>query len=326
MSRRMSLPLVRLHRFHPAIYAVPVFVAALTIYYLSQSPEKREIPSTQGSGLHRSNAQRRRRSRANSPEPSRIELGFLDDHTSDVEVLGYHTLRWSNGEDLNTPLCRSALSVFDSALDVSTSAEVRACRSQIQDACLSLYLFRHLDHRALDHLQQEQVVTSLEVNGFTADRIRHFLVLNQCGELKDYICDWISNQLSLGRDLEGIVSDGAFRASFRRSRHDSQDNAVTEIDSASDASWRAAENPNEDQQESRNLLALLYAMAHDKNRREGFVHRGITCNWYRLFPHNLSLISHAYFMAGLFGVYHLVQSLVSSSTRICYCMDWSPRS
>ena len=277
MSR--SLPLVRLHRFHPAIYAVPVALAAFTVYYVHKSLASQEATTSYSSGLHRSNARRRRRSRAASPQAPRASLEFLDDPVSNEEVIGRHVFDFEDGHSTITPLSRASLQNFDAGFDPSHSADFRECQSQIQDTFLSLYLHQHLMHRTLDDQQQEQVVQSLEQNGFVRERVQHFLALNQRAELGQVVLNWIAHEQRRGRPFDDIVTAPGSQARFQRSPPHTPEIAATEGDSLSHASSESEGAAEEDQQESKNLLTLLYAMAQDKHRREGIVHRGVTCNW-----------------------------------------------
>ena len=55
------------------------------------------------------------------------------------------------------------------------------------------------------------------------------------------------------------------------------DGRETVVDVNSEFSWRG-ENNNEPPKEGQSLLNLLYHIAEDQARREGYIHRGVTCN------------------------------------------------
>lgn len=55
------------------------------------------------------------------------------------------------------------------------------------------------------------------------------------------------------------------------------DGRETVVDVNSEFSWRG-ENDNEPPKEGQSLLNLLYHIAEDQARREGYIHRGVTCN------------------------------------------------
>ena len=52
----------------------------------------------------------------------------------------------------------------------------------------------------------------------------------------------------------------------------------TVIEDDSENSWRAADEAYESKKEGQSLLNLLYHIAEDQARREGYVHRGVSCN------------------------------------------------
>ena len=58
-------------------------------------------------------------------------------------------------------------------------------------------------------------------------------------------------------------------------------NTVSQSSEVSNSDARSPDSqqvPDMSQVESENLLNLLYAIAEDQARKDGYVHRGITCN------------------------------------------------
>jgi hypothetical protein len=56
------------------------------------------------------------------------------------------------------------------------------------------------------------------------------------------------------------------------------DGAETTVDDQSVFSWRDGNNDGSPTREGQNLLNLLYHIAEDQARRDGYIHRGVTCN------------------------------------------------
>ena len=273
-----------LQRYRPAIIALTALVAGCTIYYIHESLRSTRQASQKESALHRSNARRRRRSQVRrrtntASSDASPSLEFLSNEEENQRVYGWHTFRLDNGELRTVPLVRQLLNAVDAAEGGGFSdEEATRLREELQPAFLNLYLYRHLRSSSVNVEQSRRVVEDLQRDGgFSTDSA--FLATARTNDhlLRDEIEAWIDSQRQVAdRPIEEIVTDPLILEEVATVRQNSTEQE-TVVDTESEDSW-GGDDDDGDGKQGQSLLNLLFRIAEEQARRDGFVHRGITCN------------------------------------------------
>ena len=102
-----------------------------------------------------------------------------------------------------------------------------------------------------------------------------------------------NNDLHFGSELRQNSLDGASNPSFVDGATEGQrlgdliqnlDGGETTADEQSNFDWRAGNEDSDADREGQNTLNLLYHIAADQARRDGYIHRGVECNACRVMP------------------------------------------
>ncbi|KAL9128860.1 MAG: hypothetical protein Q9217_002549 [Psora testacea] len=274
-----------LQRYRPVILALTALAAGCTIYYIHEALWPTRQAPQKGSALRRSNARRRRRSQVRrrtdtASGDATPSLEFLSSEEENHRVYGWHAFLLSHGELRTVPLTRQLLHAADAAEDGGFSEEeATRLREELQTAFLDLYLYRHLRSRPFGVEQRRRIVEDLQRDGgFSESSVQLAIDRTRDQGLRHSIELWIDSQLRVAdRPIEEIITDPHI---LEEAATDGQ--ALTEqetvVDAESEDSWQGDDNGGGDNKEGQSLLNLLYRIAEEQARREGFVHRGITCN------------------------------------------------
>ncbi|KAI4146235.1 MAG: hypothetical protein L6R39_003533 [Caloplaca ligustica] len=315
MSPSTSKTLSALARYRPAILAVTAIVAGLIIYavssdtYASQVPKK-DPSKKSATSLHRSNAQRRPRGRRTSSARG-AETGFFFSYTEGYRegasishgryhrgqrVFGRYRRHTNNGrhEVLLVPNQLPSTSRIHTewAVDV---AEATLIRQELEIILLDNFFAQEMPPGPpvpLSQSAREGFVRAFAAAGqISAANTEASIDRYERGDLdgnwerrdRTDATDeprpsqlWNSDAETLPRDTPGDLSP-TFQILCDMTEGPSGDDetiADTESDRSNEAEGEDENKPSQDQ----NLMNLLYRIAEDQAKKEGFVHRGVTCN------------------------------------------------
>ena len=278
-------------RWRPAVLTVLALAAGYTIYYHRKSIVFTETLPNRATDLHRSNAIRLRRtqadgdrSNANRLRRAQAELeylsAFLENDDESQAILGYHSMHTPDGSRVvQFGMNRDVVSVYDEHPDFA--GEVRG-RHSIQRVFLRLYLFKHLPiHRMARNpspIFSQALIDRLRDLGFDETIIVGVIAEIEAGNLRTNIRDWLTGQELLCGPGGVIIADPEMLRDIRafHAQTTTRQAVETVADTDSDRSVHQEEG-HHDEAKAR-VLNLLFRIAEEQSRREGYVHRGITCN------------------------------------------------
>ena len=180
----------------------------------------------------------------------------------------------NNGNDVvSFPLVYSRLpsaADFVQDYDLSSDNAIRA-REDIEVAYLSGFFARVVPPN--DAAQPDWIEHHFRARGFSAYSIGEALRRYNSGELDNHPQRALQAAIDRGEDPP-VAQAGQTSSNLQ-----AFDLGETVADDASEHSWHAeGANNDETRKEGQSLLNLLYHIAEDKARRDGYVHRGVTCN------------------------------------------------
>ena len=297
-----------LARHKPVLLALTAVALGCTVYYIRDQlwpPHQ----SKKG-GLHRSNA-RRQRSRHQQPQrpeyrriydrilsESRfcrdmpwgsvpVSLGFLTDTAANEALYGYHIYSFSGGFSTKFRLQRRLPNIDELLGEPSMQVEAFSVRRELEISFLMFYFWRHLSPSPISEEQRAVIISELDGDGFSLSNVEKALQWHQAGSLTGKIETWLQEQ---DRRVEvrntqrqvGTWSDAADEPSARVigaadivSRFESENQQ--ERDGATDPGSEAGK-------ESQTLLNLLYRIAEEQARKDGYVHRRVSCDSCNVMP------------------------------------------
>ena len=293
MSTSASSSSSTLVRYRPAILALTALAAGYTIYYIHDSFWS---PSgSTGSALHRRNAVHRRhhqrRRRQSSPSEQAAVVSF--DSTTALRRYRDHETQFGtfmatyNGRRIKIPLASDTLPSLDPLVSLYNidAQDATAFRSEVE-RCLLIAVFATtlpVGAQLTDPGGTEAFAATFLEEGFTpryvTEIVERFNASNlstnysQSGEVfEDVMIDLVGRpstnepDLDHGRDESEIPVQEA--SNLRE--------AV--VDGDTEHSWQGGDEEEETKKEGQSLLNLLYHIAEDQARRDGYVHRHVTCN------------------------------------------------
>lgn len=290
---RWSSPILR---WRPAVLTVLALAAGYTIYYHRDSIPFTETPPDRATDLRRSNAIRLRRTQADLDRSNAIrlrrarheesfaeqpdlstDLDFLEDHDASQAILGYHSMHTPDGSRVvQFALNRDVVNVYDGHPDFA--GESRG-RYSIQRVFLRLFLFKHLPiYRMVMNpspMFSQALVDRLRDLGFDESIAADVVATAESGTLRPNIRDWLASQELLRGPGGIIIADPDMLRDMRAFQAQTTE-GQTVADTDSDHSVHE-EEAHHDEAKTR-VLNLLFRIAEEQSRREGYVHRGITCN------------------------------------------------
>ena len=302
-------------RWRPAVLTVLALAAGYTIYYHRDSIPFTETPPDRAIDLHRSNAIRHRRTQADvdrsneirlrraeyenrlaeienqslgarqedtlaeRPDPS-TDLEFLENEEESQAILGFHSMHTPDGSRVvQFALNRDFVSVYDAHPDFAGNLR---CRDSIQRAFLRLYLFRHLlMNRMVENPSQrfsQVFVNRLRDLGFDETIVAHVIAATEAGYLRSNIRDWLTSQELLCGHRGVIIANPDMLADIRTFQAQSTGRQTVETVADTDSDRSVHQEEGHHLEAKTRVLNLLFRIAEEQSRREGYVHRGITCN------------------------------------------------
>ncbi|MCJ1245095.1 hypothetical protein MMC30_002296 [Trapelia coarctata] len=298
MSTVTSGSSTSLTRYRPAILLVTALAAGYSIYYVHNNIWSTKPPPPQP--LVRRNAVHRRhhRRRVGDQRQAITSERALDLYRSAAsQSYGGYTTE-IEGLVIEIPISlTSRLSPAELARQFNLSEEASISVAQARDtvllqAVLSSVLPLH--SRLEDPGGVEAFLEAFAQEGFSTHAITRTISRFNTGALEDYpwrraLRDAEASRapaISSEDTLSPPADDEAIRSALPRlDDGDSGSPASgtlnrpgTAADGESLQSWQGGDENEESKKEGQSLLSLLYHIAEDQARRDGYVHRGVSCN------------------------------------------------
>ena len=172
---------------------------------------------------------------------------------------------------------------FEGELGLDHAEAVQA-RQSLEETFLDAFFAKELPSgSALDITDEagQQLQSELTDRGFSRENVAASMQRYSTGQLDDHPQRLLRRQdEERGRRERAPPPDGAEDDAPALIELDGRE---TVVDVESEHSWRG--EPNDDsRKEGQSLLNLLYHIAEDQAKREGYVHRGVTCNSCNMMP------------------------------------------
>lgn len=277
MSEPRSGP-VSLTRYRPILYLFTGVAAAYALLYIHNnvvSPQSSQAP------LRRRNAVRRTR-RGETEEQGLIEtpsyraITHLEQLERQNGVYGTFRIETEDGRRVESGLLPSLLATRDQLMEEVgvPPAHAERMREMMEDTFLESFLA--LDFPASHTLPENSaertyLTEQLQRRGISRAGIERALIR-------------FNDDHNYGDELRRRRQNGErvtlSTSTFPDVAAPPQNPEATEApaDDQSVFSWRDGNNDASPTREGQNLLNLLYHIAEDQARRDGYIHRGVTCN------------------------------------------------
>ncbi|KAL5360983.1 hypothetical protein BJX96DRAFT_151192 [Aspergillus floccosus] len=278
MSESQSRP--GLARYRPVLYLLTGIAAAYALVYINN-----QLFSTSPSQPLR---RRRtvRRHRRNEPEdpnvadtPSSRAIAHLELLERQNGVYGTFRIETEDGRRVESGLLPSLLATRDQLMEEVgvPQAHAERMREMMEDTFLESFL-------ALDFPPTHVLEEGSAERNYLTEQLRRRGI----------------SRAGIERALARFNEDNNYGEELRRRRQNGErvtlststfpdeaaeappgvnmDGGETVVDDQSVFSWRDGNNDSSPTREGQNLLNLLYHIAEDQARRDGYIHRGVTCN------------------------------------------------
>ena len=293
-----------LARYRPAILAVAALAAGCSIYYIHSNfwSDHRPTPRSlrRRNALHRPNARRRNRDHQgeNTDQwaPNEGPASIVISGSTPLPAGPYGMFRFptSTNQLIEIPLMPGALpTLADFELELGLDhAEAVQARQRLEETFLDAFFAKELPFgSALDITDEAGQVLENELTerGFSRENVADSMQRYSDGQLDDHpqrqlrrrerAQEQVQEQLRARRET-APAPDGAQDNPPVANELDGRE---TVVDLESEHSWRG-EPSDDSRKEGQSLLNLLYHIAEDQAKREGYVHRGVTCNSCSMIP------------------------------------------
>lgn len=277
MSESHSGP-VSLARYRPILYLFTGVAAAYALVYIHNNVVS---PRTPQAPLRRRNAVRRTRrgdveDHAILDTPSFRAVTHLEQLERQNGVYGTFRIETEDGRRVESGLLPSLLATRDQLMEEVgvPPGHAERMREMMEDTFLESFLA--LDFPATHILpentpERAYLTEQLQRRGISRAGIERALLRFNSDE-------------NYGEDLRRRRQNGE-RVTLSTSTFPDvppppqhPDGGETVVDDQSVFSWRDGNNDDSPTREGQNLLNLLYHIAEDQARRDGYIHRGVTCN------------------------------------------------
>ncbi|RHZ51478.1 EF hand domain protein [Aspergillus thermomutatus] len=276
MSESQSRP-VSLTRYRPALYLLTGVAAAYALVYIHNHilfPSSPQIP------LRRRRAVRRRRNEPDegdaSNTPSYRAIAHLEQLERQNGVYGTFRIETEDGRRVESGLLPSLLATRDQLMEEVgvPQAHAERMREMMEETFLESFL-------ALDFPSAHTIEEGSAERNYLIEQLQRRGI----------------SRTGIERALARFNEDDNYGEELRRRRQNGErvtlststfpeesvplqnlDGGETVVDDQSVFSWREGNNESSPAQEGQNLLNLLYHIAEDQARRDGYIHRGVTCN------------------------------------------------
>ncbi|GIC88375.1 EF hand domain protein [Aspergillus udagawae] len=276
MSESQSRP-VSLTRYRPALYLLTGVAAAYALVYIHNNIL---FPSSPQTPLRRRRAVRRRRTGPDESDvsntPSYRAIAHLEQLERQNGVYGTFRIETEDGRRVESGLLPSLLATRDQLMEEVgvPQAHAERMREMMEETFLESFL-------ALDFPSAHTIEEGTAERSYLIEQLQRRGI----------------SLTGIQRALARFNEDGNYGEELRRRRQNGErvtlststfpeesvplqnlDGGETVVDDQSVFSWREGNNESSPAQEGQNLLNLLYHIAEDQSRRDGYIHRGVTCN------------------------------------------------
>ncbi|MCJ1257410.1 hypothetical protein MMC24_005235 [Lignoscripta atroalba] len=299
-----------LARYRPAILALTALAAGCGVYYIQRDLWSSGNSASQvlrrSNAVHRPNGRRRTRGQVASPTDQAsssipVDSGNQPDSAEVPGVYGTWSMTF-NGREITVPLHPGHLPNAGELrvdFDLSQDEAVEA-RQALETAFMDAFFARELSPDQRVEFSGEAGLlfqTEFQNRGFALQSISASLQRFNNGDLDNH------PQRAMREEIRRLRADPngpeppegwdrtrwhEYLAQTRMPQVDgvtppiavteAQDGRDTVVDAESEHSWREGGEDDDTKKEGQSLLNLLYHIAEDQARREGYVHRGVTCN------------------------------------------------
>ncbi|KAF7590490.1 hypothetical protein BBP40_002835 [Aspergillus hancockii] len=277
MSESQSRP-AALSRYRPALLVLTCVAAAYALVHINNLI----ISSSPQPSLRRRRTIRRpRRAEARTVvTPSSRAITHLEELERDNGVYGTFRIETEDGRRVESGLLPSLLATRDQLMEEVgvPQAHAERMREMMEDTFLEsflaldfppthtleegsperIYLTEQLQRRGISHEGIERALSRFNDDSNYGEELRR---RRQNGERVTLSTSTFSAEPSPLRNMAGEIDGGE-----------------TVVDDQSVFSWREPNRDTSPTREGQNLLNLLYHIAEDQARRDGYIHRGVTCN------------------------------------------------
>ncbi|OQD68863.1 hypothetical protein PENDEC_c030G06065 [Penicillium decumbens] len=283
MSEARSGP-VSLTRYRPILYLFTGVAAAYALLYIRNNVLS---PHTPQSSLRRRGAVRRsRRSEADESglvdTPSYRAITHLEQLERQNGVYGTFRIETEDGRRVESGLLPSLLATRDQLMEEVgvPPAHAERMREMMEDTFLESFLA--LDFPAAhilpdNSLERTYLTEQLQQRGISRAGIERALIRFNSDE--NY-----GTELRRRRQNGERVTLSTSTFPDAAAPPQNADGEEATGDDQSVFSWREGNNDTSPTREGQNLLNLLYHIAEDQARRDGYIHRGVTCNSCGIMP------------------------------------------
>lgn len=267
-----------LSRYRPVLYLLTGVVAAYALVYVNN-----QLLSSSSSQPPLRRRRAVRRTRRNEPEqpaaadtPSSRAIAHLEQLERQNGVYGTFRIETEDGRRVESGLLPSLLATRDQLMEEVGVPEAHAerMREMMEDTFLESFLA--LDFPPTHVLEdgspeREYLSEQLQQRGISRAGIER--ALTRFNEDSNY-----GDELRRRRQNGERVTLSTSTFPDESPPAINMDGGETVVDDQSVFSWRDGNNESSPTREGQNLLNLLYHIAEDQARRDGYIHRGVTCN------------------------------------------------
>ena len=275
MQERQAVPLSSVR---PVLYVLSGFAAAFALVYVQNNVI---APSRSQARLRRRGAIRRHRRTESIPSevvdtPSFRAVSHLRQLESEDTVYGTFRIETEDGRRVECGLLPSFLATRDQLMVEVGVPEAQAdrVRDMMEETFLESFLALDFppSHIVRDGtVERDYLTEQLQRRGIS--RISIERTLERFNEDSNY-----GEDVRERRDNGERVTLTTSAAPETPTRVQPLDGGETVVDDQSVFSWRDGNPDSSSSREGQNLLNLLYHIAEDQAKRDGYIHRGVTCN------------------------------------------------
>ncbi|KAE8353971.1 hypothetical protein BDV28DRAFT_131977 [Aspergillus coremiiformis] len=278
MSGSESRPALSFSRYRPVLYLLTGVVAAYALVYINNLV----ISSPSQPSLHRRRTIRRPRGLRRQSEvvpvetPSSRAIAHLEQLERQNGVYGTFRIETEDGRRVESGLLPSLLATRDQLMEEVgvPQAHAERMREMMEDTFLESFLA--LDFPPAHTLEEgsperNYLTEQLQRRGISRAGIERALI--RFNEDSNY-----GEELRRRRQNGERVTLSTSTFPDESSPAQNLDGGETVVDDQSVFSWREGNNDTSPTREGQNLLNLLYHIAEDQAKRDGYIHRGVTCN------------------------------------------------
>lgn len=273
-----SQPRPALSRYRPILYLLTGVAAAYALVYINNLI----ISSSSQPSLRRRRTIRRPRGLRRRSEivpvetPSSRAIAHLEQLERQNGVYGTFRIETEDGRRVESGLLPSLLATRDQLMEEVgvPQAHAERMREMMEDTFLESFLA--LDFPPAHTLEEgsperNYLTEQLQRRGISRAGIERALA--RFNEDSNY-----GEELRRRRQNGERVTLSTSTFPDESSPAQNMDGGETVVDDQSVFSWREGHNDTSPSREGQNLLNLLYHIAEDQARRDGYIHRGVTCN------------------------------------------------